>query len=170
MIATLPASVYRAPAAVNTSSTEPVAILDSTPISRASGGSRSPRFREHLPEMEDTSPSQHYPSAPPPALTRITIPSTDSPTLSRLAQFPQQPSLADDFRRKQHLMSWNNYDSSHAHSFVGEGEAQMEATMLPKTPPATARSPHQVSPDTEPGPSDGRFLVSPFGSLDKGSK
>lgn len=106
-------------------------MLDSTPISSPqSGGSRSPRFKEHLPEMEDTSPSTAQAPAQPPsnlAANRIASPTTDSPTLGRQADFPPQQSgsMADRVRKKQHLMSWNNYDASHA----AEREYEMEATM-----------------------------------------
>ena len=181
VLAILPASVYRGPPAMSRSA-DKIAMLDSTPVSRSSCGARSPRFPEHLPEMEDTSfrhsqpqaPSYPYtyPAAPPSAITRITTPTTDSPTLGRQGYpQPQQSSLADDLRRKQHLMAWNNYDASHASGNAGEGEAhEMEATMVPKTPPATARSPQQISPDTLPGPSDGRGLLSALLEVWKGGR
>lgn len=161
---TFPAGVYQGPHVHR--SADKVAMLDSTPIprpdSRISGGSRSPRFKEHLSEMEDTSPVHTSP-----ALTggtnRVTTPTSDSPTLGHHSGF-SSTSMADAVRKRQHLMSWNNYDAQHASQPDDSG---VEATMAPKSPPAqAARSPQQVSPDADPGPSDGRFVVSPHGSVD----
>lgn len=157
VIATLPTSVYRGAPSVNRSA-DKVAMLDSTPISRPYSGPRSPRFHEHLPEMEDTSPLRSRSS---PTINRITTPTEDSPTLGRI--------VTDDVRQRRHLLLWNNYDPSHA-STDRNHMHEMEATIVPKTPRATARSPQQVSPDTEPGPSDGRFMVSPFGSLERAAR
>ena len=134
---TFPVGVYQG---VNRSA-DKVAMLDSTPIprpdSRMSGGSRSPRFKEHLSEMEDTSPVH-----PSPALssgtTRITTTTSDTPTLGHHSGF-SSTSMADAVRRQQHLMSWNNYDAQHASQPDDSG---IEATMAPKSPPAqAARSP-----------------------------
>lgn len=176
VVATLPASVYHGPAAVNQSA-DKVAMLDGTPVSRISAGSRSPRFRDHLVEMDNTSSfhpySQPQPSIPSPAVTRIMTPTTDSPTLGRQTDLPRpkHTSLPDGLRRKQHFMAWNDYDAGHVSRGNDDLEVhEMEATMMPKSPPATARIAANVSPDTEPGPSDGRVNVSPFGSLDKGAR
>ena len=153
---------------------EAVAMLDSTPIKRPlsqASGSRSPRFYEHIAEMEDTS-SQRPPL--PTAAKQPSSPSdTDSPTLGRDSsdgnsthQSGQTHVLADDVRRRQHLMSWNNYDASHAVNRQSIGEP-MATVAAPKEPPGPRQS-HQVSPDTSNAPLDSTFIVSPLGSIDRG--
>lgn len=155
----LPSTVYKRP---SNPSADAVAMLDGTPIKRPlsqSSDSRSSRFREHMVEMEDTS------FRPPPdnaGKRDPRTPDTDSPTLGRDSGL-SGPSLNDDVRRRQHLMSWSTYESND----VGQADGQMGSTMTPKSPPA-ARSPHQVSPDMSNAPRDSKFVVSPMGSIDRG--
>lgn len=155
----LPAAVYRRPRA------EETPMLDSTPVERQtspSSGSRSPRFHEHLSELEDTrSPSMSTQSHRAPSVI------VDSPTLGRQAQPMPRMSLTEQVRRKKHLMSWNNYDPQ---SVGGRdrGDDGMEATMQPSKSRPSPRSDNQISPDSTNEPSEGRFNVSPFGSLDGG--
>ena len=147
----LPPSVYQRPPK---HSEEPVTMLDSTPIQRPasrSSSSRSPRFREHMVEMEDTSSSYD----------RASSPSVDSPTLGRQSELTLNASLADDVRRRQHLMSWNNYDPPHSKAGT---EDQMGATMGRRARPA-ARIHEQASPDMSGGTRDSEYVVSPLGSL-----
>ncbi|KAK5131750.1 hypothetical protein LTR08_000581 [Meristemomyces frigidus] len=159
----LPASVYKLR---SKPSADKVAMLDSTPIKRPlsqSSGSRSPRFTEHLSEMEDTSrPSTS--NGPPEQQTSPLTPNKDSPTLGR-GSGVSGISLADETRRKQHLLSFNNYEGSHVGPSGGD-QGSTGATM--KSPPA-ARSPDQVSPDLSNTPRESGFVVSPFGSLDLGT-
>ncbi len=162
----MPAGVYRRP---GNHFEEIVAMLDGTPINRPQAqtpGSRSPRFHEHIAEMEDT--SNRTPPSPAKALRSPRTPDTDSPTLGRNSENSNRgngPSLAGGVRRRQHLMSWNTYDPRQAEQ-VG-GEEVSSATMGPRTPPAV-RSADQVSPDLSNMPRDSSFVVSPFGSLERG--
>lgn len=95
--------------------------------------------------MEDTSPTQNRPAPPSPAMHRIASPTTDSPTLGRQANSPQrQASLAEDVRRKQHFMAWNDYGAAHVDDVGGE-EHEMQATISPKSPPASATKQSPVS-------------------------
>ncbi|TKA71677.1 hypothetical protein B0A55_07689 [Friedmanniomyces simplex] len=159
----LPATVYKRP---SNPSADTVAMLDSTPIKppqSQSSGSRSPRFHEHVAEMEDT--SSRAPPSPAKDSRGPRTPDTDSPTLGRDSNISARgkgPSLADEVRRRQHLMSWNTYDPGQADRRGGNEEPS--ATMVPRTPP-TARSPEQVSPDLGNTPRDSSFVLSPFGSL-----
>ncbi|KAK6395103.1 hypothetical protein LTR65_001292 [Meristemomyces frigidus] len=149
--AILPATVYKRP---SNPSADAVAMLDSTPVKRPvsqTSGSRSPRFREHIAAMEDTSFQPRLDNAAEQRSPRT--PDTDSPTLGRDSVLAG-PSLSDDVRRKQHLMSWTSYDSGQAGS-SGSPEEQMGATM--KGRPA-ARSP-DVSPDLSNTPRDSRFVT-----------
>lgn len=158
----LPAAVYRQHP---NGSGEAVAMLDGTPITRPlsqTSGSSS-KFREHIAEMEDTSAYRQPPQPVVPAARSPKTPDNDSPTLGRDSGV-SPPSLADQVRRKQHLMSWNSYDSE---SF--SAEQPMGATMAPKSPPGV-RSPEQVSPDRSNTPIDRSFIVSPMNSLDLGRR
>ena len=152
----LPGSVYKQR---SNPSADRVAMLDGTPIKRPlsqSSGKRSPRFTEHISEMEDTSrPST---SNGPLEQRSPRTPVTDSPTLGRVSGV----SLADETRRKQYLLSFNSYQDSHIGQSVEE-QGSMTATM--KSPPSV-RSPDQVSPDLSGMPRDSTFVVSPLGSLD----
>ncbi len=162
----MPAGVYRRP---GNHFEEIVAMLDGTPINRPQAptpGSRSPRFHENIAEMEDT--SNRTPPSPTKALRSPRTPDTDSPTLGRNSENSNRgngPSLAEEVRRRQHLMSWNTYDPRQAEQ--AGGEEVSSATMVPRTPPAV-RSPDQVSPDLSNMPRDSSFVVSPFGSLERG--
>lgn len=158
-LAVLPTSTHR-PSIED--SRESVAMLDSTPIKRPvsrSSGSRSPRFHEHIAELEDTG------SPPTPtSYNRLTSAISDSPTLGRQASAAWNPSLADDVRRRQHLMAWNNYDAN----VTSEGtDVELDSTMVPKAPPAP-RSLEEVSPDLSNEPRDSKFVVSPLESLEQG--
>ncbi|KAK0306215.1 hypothetical protein LTR82_016513 [Friedmanniomyces endolithicus] len=162
---TVPAGVYRRPDHFE----DIVAMLDGTPINRPpmqAPGSRSPRFHENIAEMEDTSSRTPPGSARAPRSPRT--PDTDSPTLGRASDNSgrgNEPSLAGEVRRRQHLMSWNTYDPRQADQRGGEEHSS--ATMVPRTPPAV-RSPDQVSPDLSNMPRDSSLVVSPFGSLERG--
>lgn len=157
--------VYRQPGA--NQSADPVAMLDGTPIQRpVSQGSRSgspSRFREHIAEMDGTSRSP--PRSPPSVNTPVSATAIDSPTLGRESGVSAvtTASLADEVRRRQHLMSWNNYDPGAAVGRAG-AEEEMRGTVGPKGPPAHI---DEVSPDLSGSPSDGKYVVSPFGSIDR---
>lgn len=89
-------------------------------------------------------------------------PDTDSPTLGRDSG-QSGPSLAEEVRRRQHLMS--TYDAEEA-AYAHSTEGQMGATMKGRP---KARSP-DVSPDLSNTPRDSRFFVSPQGSIDRGRR
>ncbi|KAK5677541.1 hypothetical protein LTS10_010113 [Elasticomyces elasticus] len=164
----LPATVYEQR---GNPSADAVAMLDGTPIKRPksqSSTSRSPRFHEHLAEMEDT--SNRTPPQPMNGSGSPQSPDTDSPTLGRDSDVSARsngPSLAEEVRRRQHLMSWNTYDPRQAGQQGRYEDEETSATMVPRTPPS-ARSPDQVSPDLSNTPRDASFVVSPFGSVDRG--
>ncbi|KAK6439240.1 hypothetical protein LTR95_004555 [Oleoguttula sp. CCFEE 5521] len=163
----LPASVYH-PAANR--SADPIPMLDSTPIQRATTSSsstsshRAPRSVEHIAELADTSP----PVTPPRFVVQRepSTPSADSPTLGRARTGASAAGLADAVRRDQHLMSWNNYSDRHVES-AEHGE--VGATMSPgKERPGERREEEAgVSPDLSKTPIDRGFVVSPLGSLDR---
>jgi len=161
----LQATVYKRP---NNPSADSV-MLDGTPKQRplsSSSSNRSPRFPEHLAEMEDTSQRTPPRQARGPGSPRT--PDTDSPTMGRDPRVSirgQGPSLADEVRRKQHLISWNTYDPQQAAQPTRDEDTA--ATVIPRTPPS-ARSPDQVSPDLSNTPRGSNFVVSPFGSIDRG--
>ena len=151
----LPATVYKPP---SKPARNEVPMLESTPIKQQdsqTSGSRSPRFREYLPELDDTSSTSH--------VQRISSPINDSPTLGRYFEPTSNVSLADKVTRRQHMMSWNNYDASLADSNA-QGDENMEGTMGPKRLPS-ARSPEQVSPELGNEPRDSKFVVSPLRNL-----
>ncbi|KAK5712423.1 hypothetical protein LTR15_012003 [Elasticomyces elasticus] len=164
----LPATVYQQR---GNPSADAVAMLDGTPIKRPKSQfstSRSPRFHEHLAEMEDT--SNRTPPRPMNGSGSPQSPDTDSPTLGRDSNVSARsngPSLAEEVKRRQHLMSWNTYDPRQAGQQGGHEDEDPSATMVPRTPPS-ARSPDQVSPDMSNTPRDASFVVSPFGSVDRG--
>jgi hypothetical protein len=166
----LPATIYKRP---GNPSADAVAMLDGTPVPRPASqtsGSRSPRFREHIADMEDTSLARTPPQRSE-TIRSTRSPETDSPTLGRDSNLSLRGAatpLADQIRRRQHLMSWNAYDPRAATEGSTDGDQAM-ATIGPKTPP-TARSPDKVSPDTSNSPRDPAFVVSPFGSLDRGQR
>lgn len=161
-------------------------MLDGTPVtlrpqSTGSGGSRSPRFREHLSELEDTSSypaPQHVPVRLYKRLSRLsTIADKGSPTLGKTATSAVNGNAdpASETKQRQHLMSWNNYDEKHASSAPGEssagGEAVTATMTTPKQPPnmqSAESEKHQVSPDLSSSPLDRSFIVSPMGSVDLG--
>ena len=160
-----------------------VAMLDGTPVpapSSVSNGSRSPRFREHMSELEDTSSYTAPPTPPLPAHKRLSRLSTamdrDSPTLGgQPADPPGQNLSASAPKPRDHMMSWNNYDEKHTFQTSGANDAgeAVGATMmtaaksLPKAlSPGSDK--HQVSPDLSSTPLDRSFVVSPFGSVDMG--
>ncbi|GAB7364964.1 hypothetical protein MBLNU230_g5748t2 [Neophaeotheca triangularis] len=170
----LPPTLYQRPAAAR--SADKVAMLDSRPVTpRPPHPNNSPRptsqhsstgssrFREHLQansyEMADTSPRA--------AQTPI---DTDSPTLGREAVGPVgPPTLADQVRRKQHLMSWNNYPGAHE---MEAGDDGVEGTMRgasPRTPPGQ-RVP--LSPPTpgRPGLTGRESVVSPLRGRGRGRR
>lgn len=156
----LPPAVYKRP---SNPSGEAVAMLDGTPIQRpVSQSSRtSSKFREHIAEMEDT--SFHRPTPTVTSATRCPkTPETDSPTLGRNSGL-STTSLADQVRRRQHLMSWNSHESD-----PDGAEQEMAATMTPKSPPAAMMGPEGVSPDRSQMPMDRPFVVSPMNSVDFG--
>lgn len=164
-----------------------VAMLDSTPITplqqcqktppaRApiytsqSSNTSSPRFREHFTyEMADTSP--RLPSAP------STPSDTDSPTLGRDTGIsgPVGPlTLADQVRRKQHLMSWNNYHGAHEMEAGGEGSVEGTMGREPRTPPGQRGAGAEAAPFSPPAPVGRGFgresMVSPFRGCGTGSR
>ncbi|KAI6861721.1 hypothetical protein KC338_g5872 [Hortaea werneckii] len=161
---TLPPTVYQRP---SNPSADAVPMLDSTPIQRPlSQSSRgSSRFREHIAEMEDTS-FRPVPGQAPPARSPKT-PDTDSPTLGRDSGLSGPSSLSEQVRRKQHLMSWNSYETT-----LDAEDQSMGATMTPKTPPAAQGNGQagQVSPDRSSTPLERDFVVSPLNSLDLGRR
>ncbi|KAI7485497.1 hypothetical protein KC351_g3896 [Hortaea werneckii] len=161
---TLAPTVYQRP---SNPSADAVPMLDGTPIQRPlSQSSRgSSRFREHIAEMEDTS-FRPVPGQAPPARSPKT-PDTDSPTLGRDSGLSGPSSLSEQVRRKQHLMSWNSYETK-----LDAGDQSMGATMTPKTPPAAQGNGQagQVSPDTSSTPLERDFVVSPLNSLDLGRR
>jgi len=154
-------------------SADQVPMLDSTPIRRPvsqSSGSRSPRFFEHIAEMEDT--STRLPPSYAPHRQPLAASDTDSPTLGHDSAHGTPATrrglntpLADDIRRTQHLMSWINYEANQTNASRGE-EEQMMAAMTPRTPPRV-RTVEQVSPDNGDAPIDRAFVVSPMGSVDR---
>ncbi|RMY50497.1 hypothetical protein D0865_06875 [Hortaea werneckii] len=150
---TLPATVYQRG---SNPSADAVPMLDGTPIHRPlSQSSRgSSRFREHIAEMEDTS-FRPVPGQAPPARSPKS-PDTDSPTLGRDSGLSGPSSLSEQVRRKQHLMSWNSYETK-----LDAADQSMEATMTPKTPPAAQGigQAGQVSPDTSGTPVDRDFVL-----------
>ncbi|EMC93143.1 hypothetical protein BAUCODRAFT_158899 [Baudoinia panamericana UAMH 10762] len=165
----LPAAVYQRPGVTGNPSADTVPMLDGTPVKRPASqasSSRSPRFIEHLAEMEDTSIS------PCPGIAGgqrySTVESTDSPTLGRASEGSfcrSGPSVADELRRRQHLMSWSTYNSG-GRGIAGRGEGT-EATIAPRRPP-TQRVEGQVSPKSNSGTIDSRFVVSPMANVDYG--
>ncbi|KAI7525486.1 hypothetical protein KC316_g18434 [Hortaea werneckii] len=161
---TLPATVYQRG---SNPSADAVPMLDGTPIHRPlSQSSRgSSRFREHIAEMEDTS-FRPVPGQAPPARSPKS-PDTDSPTLGRDSGLSGPSSLSEQVRRKQHLMSWNSYETK-----LDAADQSMRATMTPKTPPSAQGigQAGQVSPDTSGTPVDRDFVVSPLNSLDLGRR
>ena len=91
----LPPTTYRAPPK---EAAKEVRSLNSTPTQRPDSHhscSRSPRFREHISEVENPSSSPNDPRAS----------AMDSPTLGRPPVPPPNASLADQVRRRQHLLS-----------------------------------------------------------------
>ena len=146
-------------------SAEDIAMLDSTPIYRPisrSSRSRSPRFHEHLAELEDSGSQRALSPG-----RRGNSPILDSPTVGRMHQPILSSSLADDVRRRQHIMSWNN----HQPDVVDDVDDSVEAMIGPRSPPAnkslpSVRSPEKVSPDLSSEPRDSKFVVSPLGSSD----
>nr|OQO20023.1 hypothetical protein B0A51_13843 [Rachicladosporium sp. CCFEE 5018] len=163
----LPASIYHPTA---NRSADPIPMLDSTPVRRATTSSsstsshRAPRFVEHISKLADTSP----PVTPPRFVAQLAplTPSADSPTLGRDRTRASVAGLADAERRDQHLMSWNNYSDRHVES-AEHGE--LGATMSPgKDRPGERRQEEAgVSPDLTKTPIDRGFVVSPLGSLER---
>lgn len=150
----LPATVYQRPQGTTL---DAVPMLDSTPIMRPIPGqpsSRSPRFHEHLAELDNTT-STAYPQQ------RISSPTSDSPTLGRNSEHGSAPPLANAVRPRQHMMSWNAYNNHFPESGGG-----MEATMGPRRLPSD-RSVQQVSPESASQSLDSRFTVSPLSSLNR---
>lgn len=118
-------------------SADEVTMLDSTPIARpisSASGPRSPRFREHIAEMEDTSIR-----TPPSRMGRNSqkspsTPNTDSPTLGRVSGGTASRfavPLAAAVTKRQYLLSWSTYDPQ-------DIEHEMEATLEVKTPPSAS--------------------------------
>lgn len=153
-----------------------MAMLDSTPIARLRSSKistqpRSPRFHEHIAEMDDTSQARI-------TLANAATPpkdhDTESPTLGRdelrkPSASGSKATLADDVRRRQHLMSWNNYDPDQPSASGSKGE-EIGPTMAPRTPPsAGARNePDVVSPyqGGRTPRSESEFVVSLPGKMD----
>jgi hypothetical protein len=102
------------------------------PASTASGnsGSRSSIFREHLEDLEE-----HYFRRPPSSLNSPgrspRTPNSESPTLGRPGAASTQ-SLADDTRRRRHLLSWSSEDAALAEEqeMQGQGRAPPHGTTL----------------------------------------
>lgn len=146
---------------------EPVPMLDSTEVPRST--SRSPRFREHISELEDT-------SSPPPAVSSKRWGSVlyadyagQGPATS------EREDMLEEARKRQqrlHLTSLGSYEGNgSAERGPGLGAAGIEATMAGKKAKLAERrggkKEGEVSPDSSGSPLDRSFVVSPMGSLDK---
>ena len=164
----LPATMYTRP---SNPSGDVVAMLDGTPIQRpplSQTSSGTSKFHEHIAEMEDTSSRPGTSSTA--EQRRPRTPNTDSPTLGRGSGLSgPSMAMADEVRRKQHMMSWSTYETSVLEQNANRGE-RVGATMTPKSPSAARNpdSPEKVSLDTSSLPKDSGFVMSPFGSIDRG--
>lgn len=152
-------------------------MLDSTPIAPRST-SRSPRFHEHISELADT-------SSPPPVLTpgppnkrwgSVLYSNKDAAALGlSQAGTAVMDSRLDEARKRQqqlHMMSWNNYDEGRFAELQGDVGAtigQGKARPSNNNRDAQAKA-EDVSPDDSESPLDGKFIVSPTGSLGKARK
>jgi hypothetical protein len=164
----LPATTYQPP---THSSPESIPMLDSTPVPRSK--SRSPRFHEHISELEDT--SSPPPIATPNATTRrwgsVLYADRDSTTLGN----PQTAAIVnerlEEARRRQeqlHLMSWNHNNDNRA-AQMQNGGAGVEPTMgreqTPQNGNGVVGQHGEVSPDDSDSPLDREFIISPMGTL-----
>jgi hypothetical protein len=169
----LPATTYQPP---THSSPEQIPMLDSTPVPRSK--SRSPRFHEHISELEDT--SSPPPIATPNATTRrwgsVLYADRDSTTLGNPQTTAIRPDVnerLDEARRRQeqlHLMSWNNYNDSQAAQLQSGGagvEAPVGREQTPQNGNGVSGQQVEVSPDHSDSPLDRKFIISPMGTLDR---
>jgi hypothetical protein len=169
----LPSTTYQPP---THSSPESIPMLDSTPVPRSKP--RSPRFHEHISELEDT--SSPPPIATPNATTRrwgsVLYADRYSTTLGNPLTSAIQPDVNDrleEARRRQeqlHLMSWNNHDDSRT-SQLPSGSAGVEATVGQEQTHQNSNGVSgqwgEVSPDDSDSPLDRKFIISPMGALDR---
>ncbi|KAL1583660.1 hypothetical protein WHR41_07733 [Cladosporium halotolerans] len=158
----LPATTYQ-PTQHHTLSppaSDPVPLLDSTPIAPRST-SRSPRFREHISELEDT-------SSPPPRTKRWgSVLYAENPPAPP-AENPDE--MLEEARRRQQRLRFMALEAQRG----GAGNAGgNEAVGGEKAPPGVRRAGSgsgkegEVSPDLSGSPLDRSFMVSPMGSLGK---
>ncbi|KAM0718507.1 hypothetical protein Q7P37_005577 [Cladosporium fusiforme] len=173
----LPATTYR-PQAHNTP--EPIAQLDGTPVSTPGSRSRSPRFHEHISELEDTSSPQAAISSSSgntnaKAQRRwgsVLYANKDSPTPGLPDPQPDgslgREAMMNDARRRQEAL--------HEATMGGHGPDGRAAggSGIGKSRPGerraggeTARKEGEVSPDMSGSPLDRSFIVSPMGSLER---
>jgi hypothetical protein len=166
----LPATTYQPE---KQPSSEPVPLLDSTPVLRAK--SRSPRFHEHISELADT-------SSPPPPLTpgvskkrwgSVLYADSNPPNYDSTQANPAvsgDEGRMEEARRRQHqlhLMGYNNQVESQAAVSQGNGAGGQEKARPAERGPGRGfeRKESQVSPDQTDSPVDSRFMISPFGTL-----
>lgn len=157
----LPATTYQPP---SHSHQEPIPMLDSTPVPKP----RSPRFREHISELADTSspaPTQwsggsyfHQDSG-----------NSNNPRTETI--LPSHNDRLEEARRRQHelhLMSWNNYDNNRAAELENGGiEATIGRSGTQQSGGSEGKKQGEVSPDDSNSPLDRKFIVSPMGTLDR---
>ncbi len=136
---TLPATVYRPPVTYETSWLE---SPSASPRPSQSSGSRSPRFHEHLADLEDPRPASSLRNG-------VASPAmVESPTLGRYMPSAPPASLAKNVRQTQHLAS----SVSYAKNLYGSDGRHGKGS--PKTPPS-ARTWETVSPSLRSEPRDG---------------
>lgn len=163
----LPSTTYNP----NQTHPESIPMLDSTPVPRSA--SRSPRFHEHISELEDT-------SSPPPVQTHhapgvrrweSTLSGhNDSPTLGNPVPPTLQPGHSerlDDARRRQeelHVLSSRYYGQNQQGASGGREQPQLQSQSID----GRVNGKHEeekVSPDSTDSPLDRKFIVSPMGTL-----
>ena len=125
-LATLPATIYQQPQKLPP---EEVAVPYGAPIRRPESrdsGSRSPRFHEHLVELDDPLSE---------TLSKRGASQIDSPTLGRHPELKETMSLANNLRRQQHLMTRSNYEPGQTNSNSGD-RALMAPAMTSRSSPS----------------------------------
>ena len=170
----LPATTYQPPSHSNQ---EPIPMLDSTPVPY--NKPRSPRFHEHISELADTSSPAPIPTRDASTTQRSDrsyFHGDDAPSGNPRTEaiLPSHDGRLEEARRRQHelhLMSWNNYDDSRAAELQGGSiEATIGRSGTQQSGSSEGKKQGEVSPDDSDSPLDRKFIVSPMGTLDRGTR